>query len=189
MTYIEDPFSEFDMDGYRRFKEALAEAGLAHVKIGMKHIFRDSTLLRVKDVTSVRPLTAEEKKAEDDAKEEEAKRPPTQENAKKGAAAQQQVKPPDSGYKSPNADKFVPDCVSIRTGALPTMSDLFDFWRYQASVSDLNSFAMIIDDKVNEEVQSESDCVTIDLGMGLGCDYILLKGCAKPEKIAKIQHY
>lgn len=60
LTYFEDPFSETDMDGYRKFKEALAEAGLGHVKIGMKHIFRDSTLFRVKDVTSVRPLTAEE---------------------------------------------------------------------------------------------------------------------------------
>lgn len=75
------------MDGYRRLKEALTEAGLSHVKIGMKHIFRDSTLRRVKDVTSVRPLTADEQKAEEEAKEEETKRPPTQEPGKKGSAA------------------------------------------------------------------------------------------------------
>ena len=60
MTYIEDPLSEADIPGYRKLKEALLEAGLGHVKIGMKHIFRDSNLLRVKDVTTVRPLTAEE---------------------------------------------------------------------------------------------------------------------------------
>lgn len=80
----------------------------------------------------------------------------------------------------------MPDCVSIRTGALQTVSDLFDFWRFQASVSDQNRFELIIDDQVNEEVKSDNDCTTIDLGLGLGCDYILVKGCARPEKVAKI---
>ena len=77
ITYIEDPFAEADMEGYRKFKDALQEAGLGHIKIGMKYIFRDSLLSRVQEVTSIRPLTAEEQKQEDDAKEEEAKRPPT----------------------------------------------------------------------------------------------------------------
>ena len=71
LTYIEDPFGNSDMEGFRKLKEALAEAGLGHVKIGMKHIFRSSTLSSVQDVTSIRPLTAEEQKAEEDAKEEE----------------------------------------------------------------------------------------------------------------------
>ena len=62
MTYIEDPFAEKDIDGYRKFKEALATAGLSHVKIGMKSIFQ-SDLGRVREITSVRPLTAEEKDA------------------------------------------------------------------------------------------------------------------------------
>ena len=60
ITYIEDPFAEADMDGYRKFKDSLQEAGLGHIKIGMKHIFRDSTLGKVQDVTNIRPLTAEE---------------------------------------------------------------------------------------------------------------------------------
>ena len=73
VTYIEDPFHTSDIEGYRKLKEALAEAGLGHVKIGMKHIFRSSTLSSVQEVTSIRPLTAEEQKAEEDAKMEEQK--------------------------------------------------------------------------------------------------------------------
>ena len=73
LTYIEDPFHTSDMEGYRKLKEALTEAGLSHVKVGMKHIFRSSTLSSVQEVTSIRPLTAEELKAEEDAKLEEQK--------------------------------------------------------------------------------------------------------------------
>jgi len=60
VSYIEDPFADADIEGYRKFKEALQEAGLGHIRIGMKNIFRDSTLKKVQDVTSIRPLTAEE---------------------------------------------------------------------------------------------------------------------------------
>ena len=88
LTYIEDPFGDTDLDSYRRFKSALAAANLNHVKIGMKSIFKESNLFKVRDVTSIRPLTAEEKKLEAEAKEEEAKRPPTNEfPGKKGAPA------------------------------------------------------------------------------------------------------
>ena len=51
------------MEGCRKLKEALVTAGLAHVKIGMKSIFK-SNLHRVREITSIRPLTAEEKEAE-----------------------------------------------------------------------------------------------------------------------------
>lgn len=188
ITYVEDPFAEADMEGYRKFKEALQEAGLGHVKIGMKHIFRSSLLSKVQDVTSVRPLTAEEQKAEEDAREEEAKRPPTQELGKGKAAAASNASKTES-YKGPNHDKFIPHCVSLRTSPLSTVSDLFDFWRYSASLSDEQRFSIIIDDQVNQEVQSELDCSVVDLGIGLGCEFVLVRGCAKPERLAKIQHY
>ena len=61
VTFIEDPFSEGDMEGFRKLKEALSLAGLGHVRISMKNIFRHSDLFKVKEITSVRPLTAEEK--------------------------------------------------------------------------------------------------------------------------------
>ena len=57
---MEDPFANADIEGFRKFKEALLGAGLSHVKIGMRHIFKDSTLVKVQEVTSIRPLTAEE---------------------------------------------------------------------------------------------------------------------------------
>ena len=159
LTYSEDPFAEADMECYRMFKEALQENGLGHVKIGMKHIFRESTLAKVQEITSIRPLTAEEQKQEEDAKEEEAKRPPTQEVSGKGkAAAASNNASKTESYKSPNHDKFIPNCVSIRTSPLSTISDLFDFWRYSASLTDESRFSIIIDDQVNQEVQSELDC-------------------------------
>ena len=71
MTYIEDPFQEKDMEGYRKLREALLEAGLVHVKIGMKGIFK-SSFHRVREVTSVRPLTAEELEEERVAEAERA---------------------------------------------------------------------------------------------------------------------
>ena len=92
-------------------------------------------------------------------------------------------------FKSPNADKFVPDCVSIRTSPLDTISDLVDFFRYSWQLPEDSRFSMIIDDQVNQEVASEADCRTIDLGVGLGCEYVLVRGCAKPERQAEIYHY
>ena len=162
----------------------------------MKNIFKESNLLKVRDVTSVRPLTAEEKKLEAEAKEEEAKRPPTNEvPGKKGGptsavqAAAPRVDSSSGSYKSPNADKFVPDCVSIRTSPLATVSDLLDFIRYSASLANDNHFSLIFDDQIHEEIQSEDNCTVIDLGIGLGCEFILIKGCARTEKVSKIQHY
>ena len=181
------------MEGFRKFKDALANAGLGHIKIGMRSIFKDSNLVRVKDVTSIRPLTAEEQKLEDDAKEEEAKRPPTNENTggkpAKGAAVAKDLGSSSMSYRGPNHDKFIPNCINIRTGPLSTISDVLDFLRYSANLSDDNRFTLIIDDQVNQEVQSELDCFNVDLAMGLGCEYVFLRGCSKPERIMKIQHY
>ena len=123
---------------------------LSHVKIGMKHIFKGSNLNKVREVTSIRPLTAEEQKLEDDAREEEAKRPPTQENTggkpgKKAAAADPGATSSMS-YRGPNYDKFIPHCISIRTSPLSTISDLLDFFRYSAMLADDSRFTLIIDD-------------------------------------------
>ena len=139
------------MDGYRKMREIFGQNNLGHIKIGMKTIFRNSMLGKVREVTSVRPLTAEEQQLEAEAKEEEAKRPPTNEVPKKGAkgaAAQQdtRVDSAASHFTNPNKDKFIPDMVSIRTGPLTTVSDLFDFWRYTATMHPENRFSYVIDD-------------------------------------------
>jgi len=52
-------------------------------------------------------------------------------------------------YKSPNADKFIPNCISIRTSPLETISDVLDFFRYGASLNPDNRFSLILDDQVN----------------------------------------
>jgi len=66
------------------------------------------------------------------------------------------------------------------------MSDLFDFWRYSGSIPDEQRFSIIIDDQTCHEVQSELDCSVVDLGIGMASEFVYIKGCAKPERIAKI---
>ena len=116
---------------------------------------------------------------------EEEKRPPTQDKAARGKQAEA-AKPQTADSKGPNAGKFTPHCVSLRTGPLPTMSDLLDFWKYTAQLDPSRRFQIIIDDRACEEVSPEIESSVIDLGLGLGCEYILIKGIAKPERINKV---
>ena len=100
----------------------------------MKSIFKDSKLSKVQDVTSFRELTEEEVAQQAEAAgaaAEEEKRPPTQDKGARGKQAEA-PKPGTADSKGPNAGKFTPHCVSLRTGPLPTMSDLLDFWKYAA---------------------------------------------------------
>ena len=80
-------------------------------------------------------------------------RPPTQEKS-----TTKQSVPQTSGdqYKDegPNANKFCPDCIAIRTGPLQTVSDLFDFWKYLSTLEMDEQFSIIIDDKTFEEASS-----------------------------------
>ena len=55
-------------------------------------------------------------------------------------------------YRGPNHDKFIPNCINIRTGPLQTVSDLLDFMRYSAQLSEDDRFSLIIDDQTNQEV-------------------------------------
>ena len=69
------------------------------------------------------------------------------------------------------------------------MSDLFDFWRYCSTLPIENRFTFIIDDKTFEEVSADLECPVVDLGMGLGCEYVHVKGVGRPERLAKVIHY
>jgi hypothetical protein len=50
-------------------------------------------------------------------------------------------------------------------------------------------FGLIIDDKVFEDPAADTECNVLDLAIGLGCDYLYVKGVAKPERVAKIYAY
>jgi len=89
-----------------------------------------------------------------------------------------------------NANKFTPDCISISTGALNTVSDLLSFADYEGKLPLENHFAYIIDDKSFEEDCSTSGSSSaVDMSVGLNCEYLLLKGFRKPERYSKLIHY
>ena len=62
VVYLEDPCADTDIDGYKKLRECLQESNLQHVQIGMKNYFRDSTLQKVQELTSVKHLSEEEEK-------------------------------------------------------------------------------------------------------------------------------
>lgn len=84
---------------------------------------------------------------------------------------------------------IVPGCVSIRTGPLPTLSQLFAFFRHINSLDIVDRFGMVIDDKLFEDVTADGDCWALDLAVGLGCEYFLVKGATRPERISKLYAY
>ena len=174
-------------------KDMLSENNLANVQIGMKSIFKDSKLAKVQDITSFKELTEQEIAEAAEAAAEEEKRPPTNEKTATGGTGKQKggepAQKPMTASSKPNSDKFTPHCINLRTGPLATMSDLFDFWRYNASLEPSRRFQLIIDDKACEEVSPEIQSSVIDLGLGLGCEYIYIKGIAKPERLNKVYYY
>lgn len=84
---------------------------------------------------------------------------------------------------------FVPHCVNIRSGPLPTFTQLFDYWRHINSLDIEHRFGMVIDDKIFEDAHPEGECSALDLAVGLGCDYFLIKGATKPERTSKLYAY
>lgn len=108
-----------------------------YVKIGMKGIFRSSSLHKVREITTIRPLTAEETENERASKlaaaEAAAAEAAAPTKGKKAATSSENKVDSAMGFISPNADKYVPSCISIRTSPLDTISDLVDFFRYSNS--------------------------------------------------------
>lgn len=155
----------------------------------MKSIFKESKLTKVQDITSFRELTEQEIADCEEQAAVESNRPQTNEKAGAKKGKDEPPSKPNTGFKGPNSDKFTPHCINIRTGPLATISDLFDFWRYNASLEPSRRFQLIIDDKACEEVSPEIQSSVIDLGIGLGCEYIHIKGIAKPERLNKVYHY
>jgi hypothetical protein len=143
LEYIEDPFSELDNNGYRVLKAALAEQ-FPNVKIGLQSVFKDSKLEKVMDVT--KPKTPEQ--LEEERKLLEAPPVVEEKNVKKGPAKAAAPSEPALALKQ---IQFTPHFVSLRTGPLPTMSQLMEFVRYKASLPMANQWRLIIDDKIFEE--------------------------------------
>jgi len=78
----------------------------------------------------------------------------------------------------------------VSTGAINTISDLLSFADYEGKLPLNNHFAYIIDDKSFEEDCSvSSSSSSVDMSIGLNCEYLLLKGFRKAERYSKLTHY
>ena len=71
-----------------------------------------------------------------------------------------------------------------------SVSDLLSFADYEGKLPLEGHFAYIIDDKSLEDDCSVSiTSSSVDLSVGLNCEYLLLKGIRKPERYSKLSHY
>jgi len=63
---------------------------------------------------------------------------------------------------------------------IQTMSTLLNHFVHANNLDEDQTFSLVIDDCSTDTHQFTE---IIDLGVGIGCQYILLKGCQKNEKM------
>jgi enolase len=85
-----------------------------------------------------------------------------------------------------NKEKIAPDVVNISRSQFKTMSEMIDFFRlikntYPPEIQ----FSFVI----NDNKFDVNNGAIVDVAVGLGCEYLNIKGFFRPEKIAKIFRY
>ena len=86
-----------------------------------------------------------------------------------------------------NKDKIVPDCVSISRSQFKTVNEMLDYFRLvkASSISEERQFRHIINDNKYDAING----TVVDMAVGLGCEYLNMKGFFKSDKIAKVIRY
>lgn len=85
-----------------------------------------------------------------------------------------------------NKEKIAPDVVNISRSQFKTMSEMIDFFRLIKNTYPLEiQFSFIINDN-KFDINNGS---IVDMAVGLGCEYLSMKGFFRPEKIAKVLRY
>lgn len=89
----------------------------------------------------------------------------------------------DAEGEDPNKDKFLPHCVHLIRPQFKTVSEILGYLRLSQSYPPAeHQLTYIIDDNKFESCQNG----IIDLGFGLGCEFINIQGINKTEKLAKV---
>ena len=93
------------------------------------------------------------------------------------------VEYPEFDAAEPNKSKVTPDCANIELSSVLTMSEMLKFFTHANNLDEEHQFALIINDN---QYDSPEYTEIVDLAFGLGAQYLLLKGCCKVEKFAKV---
>lgn len=80
-------------------------------------------------------------------------------------------------------NKFIIDVANISRSQFKTVSEMMDFFRIiKNTYPEDRRFSMII----NDNKFDANNGAIVDMAVGLGCEYLNLKGFFKTEKIAKV---
>ena len=81
---------------------------------------------------------------------------------------------------------MTPDCAHIDLAHVLTMSELLKYFVYAQNLDEEQQFSLVINDN---QVDSTEATEIVDLAIGLGAEYQLLRGCSRMEKFAKVERF
>ena len=167
--------------------------------MSLKYLFSKDGLKRMKAVTDFSDFGMQAQEGDplspSDSKENReggaaGQKKGTAADAKKSPAAAGSDTPadvfPEFDPNEPNKYKVTPDCASIEMSSVLTMSQMLQYFVHAQNLDEENQFTIVIDDS---QVDSYSYTEIVDLAVGLGAQYLNIKGCSKVEKFAKIARF
>lgn len=192
ITYVEDAFAQFDFDAHKALREKLSNE-LPNVNMGLKQLFTHG-LQKFKYVTDFQDFAGHKPEDEEGTPNPDQADPKADPKKKVSTPADKKKTPEDAGAQDfpaadpndPNKNKVTPDCAHIQMSGIQTMSEMLNYFVHAANVEEDQQFTLIIDDC---QVDTYAFTDIIDMAIGVGAQYILLKGCQKNEKIQKIYRF
>ena len=203
ITYLEDAFAQFDFPNHKALREKLSNE-LPAVNMALKQVFAHGGLQRFKYVTDFQEFagpkvdadaasqpgaeaSAVDSKADSKKAKDKNSTPADKKKTPKDEVKEENNQDfPVQDANDPNKNKVTPDCAHVQMNSIQTMSQLLKYFVHATNLEEDLRFTIVIDD-----CQMDSYLFTeiVDLGIGVGAQYVLLKGCQKNEKIAKIQRF
>lgn len=192
VTYMEDAFAQFDFASHKAFREKLSNE-LPNVNMALKQLFANGGLQRFKYVTDFQdfvpkvegdgvgsPSTDQQEKP--DAKKK-VPTPADKKKTPKGAETEASAEDfPAADPNDPNKNKVTPDCAHLQMSGIQTMSQMLNYFVHAANLDESQQFSLVIDDCTVDTFLSTE---IIDMAIGVGAQYVLLKGCQRRRRSRK----
>ena len=171
--------------------------------MGLNKLFSTGKLERMREVTTFSEFdggetTQDKNEASVEKIGLDQNKKPTPTDAKnKGSAAQiapQKSTPempssdslPAFDPQNPNKHKLTPDCATVETSGIATMSELIQYFVHADTLDEERKFSLILNDN---QIDSPLTADIVDLAIGIGAQYLSLSGCLKPEKFSKLSRF